>query len=288
MDNLPQLILNSVITGSVYALVAMSLSLAFGVTRFFNLAHGVVAAISGYVVLYLAMTLSLNLWLAVILGIAAAAGTGYALERLVYRPLRAHQASSMVLLVASLGAFTVLQALLAMAFTSQFQTLSGLAVKGSLHVADGIITLIQLITLAMAVAVLVGLWWLLTRTRFGKAVRAVSDDEEVARVVGIDTNRVIGRVFILSSAIVGAAGILVGMDTGLEPTMGLSLLLKGTIAAIIGGLGNVYGAFLGAFLLAVVENFGVWQISGEWKDALAFGVLIVFLLLRPQGILGRK
>ncbi len=288
MEIVPQLVLNSIIAGSVYALVGMSVSLTFAVTRFFNLAHGAVAAVGGYSVLYLAKTLGLNLGLAVVLGIAAAAATGYVLERLIFRPLRTRQASSMMLLVASLGAFTVLQALLAILFTSQFQSLSGLAPAGSLHVAGAAITIVQLITLLVAVLVLVGFWLVLTRTRFGKAVRAISDDEEVANIVGINTHRMIGYVFLLCSGVAGVAGILVGMDTGLEPTMGLSLLLKGVIAAIIGGVGSIYGAFLGAFLLALVENLGVWQISGEWKDALAFGVLILFLLFRPQGILGKR
>jgi branched-chain amino acid transport system permease protein len=96
---------------------------------------------------------------------------------------------------------------------------------------------------------------------------------------------VIQRVFIIGGAIAGLAGILVGYDTGLEPTMGMNLLLKGVIASIIGGIGNVWGGFLGAFLLGFVENFGIWKISGEWKDAIAFGLLIIFLLVRPKGIL---
>lgn len=122
-------------------------------------------------------------------------------------------------------------------------------------------------------------------TLFGKAVKAVGDDEEVSKIVGINTSKIIGRVFFIGSAIAGLAGILVGYDTGIEPTMGLSLLLKGVIASIIGGIGNVYGGVLGAFLLGFIENFGIWKISGEWKDAIAFGVLIIFLLFRPQGIL---
>ncbi|MCX6715691.1 MAG: branched-chain amino acid ABC transporter permease, partial [Candidatus Taylorbacteria bacterium] len=124
-------------------------------------------------------------------------------------------------------------------------------------------------------------------TMFGKAVKAVGDDEEVAKIVGINTPRIIGWVFGIGSAIAGLAGILVGFDTGIEPTMGLSLLLKGVIASIIGGIGNVYGGVLGAFLLGFIENFGIWKISGEWKDAIAFAVLILFLLFRPQGILRR-
>jgi branched-chain amino acid transport system permease protein len=107
----------------------------------------------------------------------------------------------------------------------------------------------------------------------------------VAKIVGINTKKVIGWVFVIGSAIAGLAGILIGFDTGIEPTMGMSLLLKGVIASIIGGIGNVYGGVLGAFFLGFIENFGIWKISGEWKDAIAFGVLIIFLLFRPQGIL---
>ncbi len=130
-----------------------------------------------------------------------------------------------------------------------------------------------------------GLVLLFKFTIFGKAIKAISDDEEVARIIGINTNKIIGYVFFIGSAIAGLSGILMGFDTGIEPTMGMSLLLKGVIASIIGGVGNIYGGVLGAFLLGFVENFGIWKISGEWKDAIAFAILILFLLFRPQGIL---
>lgn len=130
--------------------------------------------------------------------------------------------------------------------------------------------------------------WIKERTMFGKMVSAISDDAVVARIVGINTNKLIGRVFFIGSAIAGFAGIMIGFDTGLEPTMGMSLLMKGVIAAIVGGVGNIYGGVLGAFLLGFAENFGVWQVSGEWKDAIAFAILIFFLIFRPKGILGKK
>jgi branched-chain amino acid transport system permease protein len=194
-----------------------------------------------------------------------------------------------VLLVASLGAFTAVESLIAILFTSQFKTLSSLAgMPGALHLGTGVMTYVQVGIFASAVGVLIALWLLLTRTSFGRAVRAVSDDEEVAKIVGINTNKIIGIVFIIGSAIAGLAGVFAGLDTGIEPRMGFVLLLKGVIAAIIGGIGSVYGGFLGAFLLGFAENFGIWFISGEWKDAIAFVILIVFLLFRPQGILGKK
>ena len=132
---------------------------------------------------------------------------------------------------------------------------------------------------------MVGLALLLKYTIFGKAIKAVNDDEEVAKIIGINTNKIIGRVFFIGSAIAGLSGILIGFDTGIEPTMGLGLLLKGVIASIIGGIGNLYGGVIGAFFLGFIENFGIWKISGEWKDAIAFALLIIFLLFRPQGII---
>jgi branched-chain amino acid transport system permease protein len=151
----------------------------------------------------------------------------------------------------------------------------------------GVITEVQLIILICGIVIMAIMALVLKFTIFGKAVKAVSDDEEVSKIVGINTPKVIGWIFFIGSSIAGLAGILIGFDTGIEPTMGMSLLLKGVIASIIGGIGNIYGGVLGAFFLGFVENFGIWKISGEWKDAIAFGVLIIFLLWRPQGILKR-
>ncbi|MEY2641138.1 MAG: hypothetical protein RL150_531 [Candidatus Parcubacteria bacterium] len=286
MDIIPQLIINSVIAGSIYALVALGFNLIYGTTRFFNLTHGVVAAVGGYAVFTCFKLWGLPLSVSIILGIIVAALVGWLSEVLLFRKLRARKASGTVLLVASLGLFTALQAVIAIIFSSQFQTLStNVSSTRVFHVLGGVITDVQVYILAAAIVIMVLLGVVIKTTRFGKAVRAVSDDEEVARIVGIQSNRIIGWVFVIGSAIAGVAGIAVGFDTGIEPTMGMNLLLKGVVASIIGGIGSVYGGVLGAFLLAFVENFGIWKISGEWKDAIAFGLLIIFLLVRPQGII---
>ncbi len=288
MDIIPQLIVNSIIAGAIYTMVALGFNLIYGTVKFFDLGYGALTAVGGYAVFWLYKILGFDLYLSIILGTAMAGIVGFLVYKLVYAPLRSRKSSSMVMLVASLGAFTALQALVAILFTSQFQTLSRAAgAEKVFNLFGGVITETQLVILVLGIAVMLGMAALLKYTLFGKAVKAVGDDEEVAKIVGINTGKVVGWVFVIGSAIAGLAGILVGFDTGIEPTMGLSLLLKGVIAAIIGGIGNVYGGVLGAFFLGFIENFGIWQISGEWKDAIAFAVLIVFLLFRPQGILKR-
>jgi branched-chain amino acid transport system permease protein len=286
MDILPQLIVNSIIAGAIYSMVALGFNLIYGTVKFFDLGYGALTAVGGYAVFFFYKTLGLDLYLSVILGMAITSVIGYLVYRFVYGPLRERKSSGMVLLVGSLGAFTAIQAIIAILFTSQFQTLSRSAGAGkTFNIFGGIITDVQLIILISGFVIMGIIAVMLKKTLFGKAIKAVSDDEEVAKIVGINTKKVIGWVFVIGSAIAGLAGILIGFDTGIEPTMGMSLLLKGVIASIIGGIGNVYGGVLGAFFLGFIENFGIWKISGEWKDAIAFGVLIIFLLFRPQGIL---
>ncbi len=286
MDIIPQLIVNSIIAGAIYAMVALGFNLIYGTAKFFDLGYGALAAVGGYTVFFFYKILGLDIFVSVALGILIAGTIGVLIYHFVYAPLRTRKSSSMVLLVAALGVMTALQAIIAILFTSQFQTLSKNAGSEMVYtVFGGVITQTQLIILILGILIMVGIGLMFRYTLFGKAIKAVGDDEEVSKIVGINTVRVIGWTFFIGSAIAGLAGILVGFDTGIEPTMGLSLLLKGVIACIIGGIGNVYGGVLGAFLLGFIENFGIWQISGEWKDAIAFGVLIIFLLFRPQGIL---
>jgi len=288
MDIFSQLTINSIIAGSIYALIALSFNIIYGATKFFNFAHGVMAAIGGYLVFFLAKTLNINTYISIIVAVLVVAFLGYGLDKLIYQPLRKRKASTMVLLVASLGVMIALQAIISIAFGSQFKTLSGrIGTQKIYQVFGGSITQIQLFMFVVFILVMVGFALMLYKTKFGKTVRAISDDEEVARITGINTNRIIGQVFFIGSGIAALAGILIGFDTGIVPTMGLSLLFKGVIAAIVGGVGSVYGGVLGAFLLGFVENFGIWKISGEWKDLIAFLLLIVFLIFRPRGIMNK-
>lgn len=286
MGIVPQLIINSIIAGSIYALVALGFNLIYGATRFFNLTHGVLATVGGYAVFWFAKGLGQNVYVSVIVAVIISGFVGYLTDKFVFRPLRKKNTSGMILLVASLGLFTAIQAVIAIIFTSQFQTLSTrIGSTKVFNVLGGVITSTQVVILVSVVCIFAGLFLLLKKTRFGKAIKAVSDDEEVAKIVGIDTNKIISAVFIIGSAIAGYAGIMVGYDTGIEPTMGMALLLKGVIGAIIGGVGSISGAIAGSYLLGFAENFGIWKISGEWKDAIAFTLLILFLIFRPGGII---
>lgn len=285
---IPQIIANSIIAGSIYALVALGFNLIFSTTRFFNLAHGVLSAVGAYAVFFLVSKTSVGLALAIIIAVIFSGLVGYFLDKLVFLKLRQRKSSNMVLLVASLGLMTAIQAVLAIIFTSQFQTLNSVFTTKTYDFGGAIMTNVQLYILASSIVIGVLLYSFIKWTKFGIAVRAVADEEGVAKVVGINTDRIISTVFFIGSALAGYAGIMVALDTGMEPIMGMNLLLKGVIASIIGGIGSTGGGVLGAFLLAFIENFGILKVSGEWKDAIAFIVLIVFMLWRPQGIISKK
>lgn len=288
MSIVPQLIVNSLFVGSIYALLAMSFNLIFGTTKFFNFAHGSYALIGGYAVFYVVTSLGLPMYLAIIIGVLAAGASGFILDKTINLPLRKNKSTDTVKLVTSIGVFTVIQALIAIIFSSQFQTLSTTLGEQKIYsISSAVFTQTQLIIFISAMFVLFGLLILLRFTMFGKAINALSDDEEVAKIVGINTDKIISYVFFIGAAISGWTGIMALYDTGMEPTLGLNLFLKAAIAAIIGGVGSITGAFLGAFLLGFAENFGIWKINGEWKNAIAFGLLIIFLLFRPSGIIKR-
>lgn len=288
MDIVPQLIVNSIIAGAIYSMVALGFNLIYSTAKFFDLGYGVMTAVGAYTVFYLSKTLGANIYLSIVLGVFIAGAVGFLIEKLVYKKLRTRKATSMVFIVAALGVMTALQAIIAILFSSQFQVFPVAINSQIFQIYGGVITGVQCIILILSILIMFSLVLVLRFTKFGKAIKAVSDDEEVAKIVGIDTDKIISKVFFIGSAIAGLIGILVGFDTGIEPAMGFSLLLKGVIASIIGGVGNIYGGVLGAFLLGFVENFGIWKISGEWKDAIAFGILIIFLLFRPNGLLGKK
>ena len=281
------IIINSIIASAVYGLLALGFNLIYGVTKFFNFAYGASVVIGGYIFLWLSQMPGANPISCAFAGVAVTGFIGWMTDRFIYRPLRRKKASNMVFLVASLGVLMAFGSVIAIIFKNQFQPLDLGVEMPSVAIWGYSITPVQLAMIVSMLLIMIGLRLFLRITTFGKAVRAISDDEEMAKMVGIDTDRIIGQIFLIGSAIAGWSGILIGFDTGLEPGMGMGLLLKGVIASIIGGVGNIFGGVVGAFMLGFIENFGVWKFSGEWKDAIAFSVLIVFLIFRPQGIFNK-
>lgn len=279
-----QILSNILVTASVYGILAIGFTLIYSTVKFFDLSYAGIPVIAAYGTLLFSKTLDLPLWVGIIAGILIGSLTSWLVYICVYRPLRRRKASNTVFLVASLGIYTVLVSLIPIFFTSQFQTLSQLITIKTLHISDAVITNVQFITLILFCIIGIVIWYIVQKTRLGRAVRAISDDEEVTKTMGINTEKIIARVFMIGGAIASSAGIMIGLDTGMDPNIGFNLLLKAVIACIIGGVGNIYAAIIGAILLASIENIGVWYFSAEWKDLIAFGVLILFLIIRPQGI----
>ncbi|MEW6215527.1 MAG: branched-chain amino acid ABC transporter permease, partial [Nitrospirota bacterium] len=184
--------------------------------------------------------------------------------------------------------FIFLQNLIQLIYGAQILTIRTGPVKEGHHFLGAVITDIQITILVVSVILMLLLWLFIQKTKVGKAMRAVADDSIAANVVGINPERIILTSFAIGSALAGAAGILISFETNIEPTMGLSAILKGIIASIIGGIGNIPGAVLGGFFLGLAENLGIWKIQAGWKDAIAFAILIIFLLIRPWGFLGTK
>jgi len=275
-----QLLLNTLIVGSGYALVAMAFRLMYWVSPFFNLTLGAAVALGAYLGFALVPVLGAAAWPLVAVLVAAFT---WGLEAFIYRPVRTIGASPMVLLVVSLGLYTIFESMIHLAFGPQYQTL-GSAINFTRFAG---IPTTQAVIVGMAAIVLIGLSLMLQRTFFGKQVRAIHDSPELAHLTGLNVPRVVMIVSVLAGVILGAYGLCVGYDTGMEPTMGFNILFKGMIAAIIGGP-TIIGAYLGAMILAGAENLGVWLFASQWRDVIAFVIFIILLWLRPQGIFTRK
>ena len=211
-----------------------------------------------------------------------------ALYRGLYVRIRQRARSPLIMLVATLGVLLAIIAFLTILFQATARPLPDVFGSDPWFIGGASIKGFNVFTIGVAVVGFAGLLLLLKRTAFGKAVRAIGDDEEVSKVVGINTTVIIASVFFIGATFAALAGILSGHDTAIQPRMGLLLLLKGWIASVVGGMGNIYGAILGGFTLGMVEQFGIWDLAGEWKDAISFILLILFLSFWPKGILPRK
>lgn len=288
MEALVQLIANGVVAGAAYAPVALGFAMILGVARFWHFAHGAVYVLAAYVAYVLVARAHLPLVAALLAAMGAAAALGAVMELALYRPLRRVGVSPSVMLVASLGAFIVLSNVVPLLFGFDVQVLAGAFPPGSLQLWYARLTWVQIAMIAAALVVLGCLQLVLQATRPGRSIRAVISNPDMAEVVGVDVDRVRLLAFALGSAVAAVSAVLVAADTGAHPEMGLNAVLIAAVAVIVGGLGSVPGAFAGAFAVGLAQNVGVWKISSAWQQAIAFLVLLVFILFRPTGFFGRR
>jgi len=306
-DKLVQLLVNGVTLGSVYALVALGFSMVYGILKLLNLAHGdilMVGAFIGWGVLgWLggAQDPSVAVWILIVLMVLAAmAGCGVlgvAIERFAYRPLR--RAPRIAPLISALGVSFFIQNSVLLLFGADFRsydTFDLVDVEVGIEFGPLRVWVVRLVVIGAALAMMVALWLLVTRTKLGKAMRATAIDREAAAMMGIDVDKVIVKTFFIGSALAGAAGVLVGLVFGqINHFMGFGYGLKGFTAAVVGGIGSIPGAMFGGLFIGLaealsvgyIEDFTRGRLGSAFSDLVVFLILVLFMLLRPQGIFGK-
>lgn len=285
MTDVLQVVIYGLVLGSVIALGAMGVSLLYGILRFAHFAHGDLMTLGAYLALPAVTRLGLPVPLAMLVGMGGTVGVALLVDRALYRPLR--RAAPVILLIASVGVALAVRSVVQLVWGPAIQTYYqgiqfpylwlGLRVKPTWLVIAGT---------AAALAVLAHLF--LTRTRLGKAMRAMADNPDLARVTGIETERVVAWTWVMGGGLAAGAGVLLGLDTRLLPTMGWNLLLPVFAGAILGGLGSPYGALAGGLVIGVAQELSTLALPAAYKTAVSFVVMILLLLLRPAGLFGGK
>ena len=247
---------------------------------------GIIAG--GVVAFLVAVTPSLSLYLSWGVACLLSGMVSLALYRGLYVYMRERAKSPLIMLVASLGILLAITAFITIVFRSAPRPLPDVFGSEPWNIGGATIKGFNVFAIGVALVGFGILLFIVKKTAFGKAVRAIGDDEEVAKVVGINTTVVIAVVFFIGAVYAALAGVISGHDTAIQPRMGLLLLLKGWIASVVGGIGSLYGAIVGGFALGMLEQFGIWDVAGEWRDVISFVVLIVFLSFWPQGLVPRK
>ncbi len=286
MDLFAQLVANGIINGSHYALLGLAFGLIFGPTRITHFAFGPLYALAAYASWTAAVPLHLPLPAALACGIATGALSGVLVYRLLYRPFERRRSASLVILIASLGLFIVLENAIGIAFGSDTKVIPDFNADVIL-LGPVVFTSVQ-VAQVLALGIVGGaLALFLRKSDYGKAVMAMTDNPEMARIIGIDTIGVATLAFALGSAMAAVPATLILLKEGATPYMGFSAVFMGFVAVVIGGIGSLTGALIGGLALGVVEALGSWQISTEWQSTIAFIVLFLMLLLKPRGLFAR-
>ena len=283
-----QLIANILITASSTVLVGLGFSLIYRTTKFFNLAYAFLFVAGPYFVLLLNSHLGFVLHLAIFLSVIIVGLIGVLLDMFIYRPLRRRNASTLVLLLSSLGVYVILQNVISLVFGDESISIRFCKVEQGINMLGAKITSIQILLILLSFVAVVTTSMLIRYTRIGLAIRAVSSSPELANVSGMHSEWVILWTTLISSIIFGIAGILVAIDVNMNPTMGMNALMLGIVVVLVGGMRSIPGIVLGALFLGSVQHLGIWVTGSQWQDAIAFAILLVFLLFRPEGFMGKR
>ena len=282
-----QQLVNGLILGSVYALLALGYTMVYGIIKLINFAHGDIYMVGAFMGYFLLNSWKVNFFVALLLAMVGTAILGVVIEYLAYRPLR--HSTRIAVLITAIGVSFFLE--YAMVFFVGANTRSFPQVIHTVRYNVGPISIsnIQLMILGVSVFLMVALQFIIQKTKMGKAMRAVSVDSDAAQLMGINVNRTISFTFALGSALAGAGGVLIGLYyNSIEPLMGMTPGIKAFVAAVLGGIGIIPGAALGGFVIGLLETFATAIGLSDFRDAIVYAILIVILLIRPAGILGKN
>ena len=282
-------LINGISLGSIYAIIALGYTMVYGIARMLNFAHGDIIMVGGFVVFTIVSTLGLSPWLGLLVAVAICTVLGIVIEKVAYCPLRG--ASSLAVLITAIGVSYLLQNVALLIFGSNARQFTSIINLPNLKLADGSLTIsaVTIVTIITCIVIMVGLTAFINKTKIGQAMLAVSEDTGAATLMGINVNKTISITFAIGSALAAIAGaLLCSAYPSLTPYTGSMPGIKAFVAAVFGGIGSIPGALIGGVILGVIENLTKAYISSQLSDAVVFSVLIIVLLVRPTGILGKK
>ena len=282
-----QTLISGLSLGSIYALIALGYTMVYGIAKMLNFAHGDIIMIGAYAGIVAVAQLGLPPVLAVVLSVLVCVLLGVLIEHLAYKPLR--QAPSLSVLITAIGVSYLLQNLALLIFGSQQKAYPTILTLPTLQLGPVSIEGVTILTLVTTAVIMLALTFFVNKTKLGKAMRAVSEDKAAASLMGISVNRTITLTFAIGSALAAFASIFYGMTyVYIKPTTGAMPGIKAFTAAVFGGIGSIPGAMLGGILLGLIEHFSKTYISTLWADAIVFAVLVLVLVVKPTGLLGKK
>jgi branched-chain amino acid transport system permease protein len=281
---LGQILVNGLVAGSLYALIAAGFSLIYSTNKFIHFAHGAAVILASY--LFYTFSASMSFIPNTVLTILVTTLIGVLMYVLVYAPLQKRNSSNVILLIASVSMMLLMQNLIVVIFGSNVRTYNSNTI--ALEILGTTITTSQVGTIVVSLLLFVGIFWLMHRTSVGRNLRAVADSPLLSRVVGLNDKKYAIISFALGSALAAVAGIAVIIERSVHPFTGTDLIVRGFTGAIMGSVNFIPGSVIGSYLLGLLENIGVWFLPSGYKDAIAFVLLFIFLLWKPQGLFGGK